>query len=169
HSPAGPSLHGEAFDEGPRDQAWKMTGMGNVHFPVSTAKPEAQAFFDQGTAQLHTFYYFEAERSFRQAALLDPDCAMTYWGMAMANANNSGRARRFLQKAEALAPKATDRERKYIEGLAASLKEGKSDADRRSDSIRGLEAVVLAHPDDIEAKAFLAWTILASRWGRGKV
>ena len=43
-------------------------GMGKVHFPVTTDKPEAQAFINQGVAQLHSFYYFEAERSFRQAA-----------------------------------------------------------------------------------------------------
>ena len=39
--------------------------------------------FDQGVAQLHSFYYFESERSFRQAAKIDPDCAMAYWGMAI--------------------------------------------------------------------------------------
>src|SRR5262245_39282955 len=83
----GHSIHCEALEEGPRQQAHHMAGVGEVHFPVTTSNVEAQAFFDQGVAQLHTFYYFEAERSFRQAALLDPQCAMAYWGMAMANPN----------------------------------------------------------------------------------
>ena len=52
--------------------AYLMPGMGKVHFPVTTTKPEAQAFIDQGVAQLHSFYYFEAERSFRQAAKTRP-------------------------------------------------------------------------------------------------
>ena len=89
---AGHSVHGEAFDDGPRHHASLMPGMGKVHFPVTTARPEAQAFIDQGVAQLHSFYYFEAERSFRQAAAIDPDCAMAYWGMAMANVKNGRRA-----------------------------------------------------------------------------
>ena len=90
--PAGHSIHGEAFNDGPRQQAYLMPGMGEVDFPVTTKAAEAQAFINQGVGQLHAFYYFEAERSFRQAAKLDPDCAMAYWGMAMANVNNAKRA-----------------------------------------------------------------------------
>ena len=71
--------------------------MGKVHFPVTTTKPEAQQFVDQGVAQLHSFYYFESERSFRQAAKIDPGCAMAYWGMAMSNINNPRRAKGFHQ------------------------------------------------------------------------
>ena len=75
--PAGPlpghSHHGEVFDEGPRQQAYLMTGMPKIHFPVTTKSTEAQAFFEQGVGQLHGFWYYEAERSFRQAALLDKD------------------------------------------------------------------------------------------------
>ena len=90
----GHSLHGEAFDEGPRQKAYLMGGTGDVHFPVTTKVPLAQQFFDQGVGQLHGFWYFEAERSFRQVAALDPDCAMAYWGMAMANTNNDKRAKK---------------------------------------------------------------------------
>ena len=82
---AGHSAHGEVFNEGPRQAAVLIEGTGNVHFPVTTASAEAQRFFDQGVGQLHGYWYFEAERSFRQAAALDRDCAMAYWGMAMAN------------------------------------------------------------------------------------
>ena len=89
---AGHSVHGEAFNDGPRHAAYLMPGMGKVHFPVTSKKPEVQAFIDQGVAQLHSFYYFESERSFRQAAKIDPDCAMAYWGMAMSNINNAKRA-----------------------------------------------------------------------------
>src|SRR5438128_822432 len=93
---AGHSIHGEAFDDGPRQKAYLMQGMGRIQFAVTTARPEAQAFVNQGVGQLHSFYYFEAERSFRQAAAIDPDCAMAYWGLAMANVNNAKRAKGFL-------------------------------------------------------------------------
>src|SRR3954468_10034735 len=49
-----------------------LPGMGTVHLKITTASPEAQAFFDQGLAQMHSFWAREAERSFLQAAALDP-------------------------------------------------------------------------------------------------
>src|SRR6185503_7631347 len=95
----GHSYHGEAFDEGPRRAAYLMGNTGKVHFPITSKVPQAQAFFDQGVGQLHGFWYLEAERSFRQVAALDRDCAMAYWGMAMANVNNDKRAKAFLAEA----------------------------------------------------------------------
>src|SRR5205085_11424350 len=77
------SHFGPAFDEGPRQQARPMKGIGNVHFPVTTSNRDAQAFFDQGINLLYSYWYYEAERAFRQAAMLDPDCAMAYWGVAL--------------------------------------------------------------------------------------
>lgn len=159
---AGHSLHGEAFDEGPRQAAVKLAGMGQVRFPVTTSKPEAQAFFEQGVAQLHTYYYYEAERSFRQALKIDPGCAMAYWGMAMANQNNAKRAKAFLEKAEAGRASLSERERKYLDALAARYKEGVAETQQQADFIQGLEAVVAAHPEDVEAKALLAGVLINS-------
>ncbi len=91
--PPGHSQHGGTFDEGPRQAAHLMPGMSaQVHLPVDGLSAEAQQFFDQGVTQLHGFWYFEAERSFRQVALLQPGCAMAYWGMAMANVEQKARA-----------------------------------------------------------------------------
>ena len=156
----GHSLHGEAFDEGPRQKAYLMKGMPKVDFPVSTKSTEAQAFFNQGVGQLHGFWYFEAERSFRQVAAIDPECAMAYWGMAMANVNNEKRAKEFIAKATAKKAEATPRERAWIEALAAYCAAA-DNADRRKQYVRDLEAIVHDNPTDIEAKAFLAlqiWT-----------
>src|SRR6478672_8430583 len=101
--PAGPaeghSVHGDVFDEGPRQAARHIAGTGKVHFEVSSKVPEVQSFIDQGIGQLHGYWYYEAERSFRQAAALDPDCAIAYWGMALANVNNVERAKKFMAKA----------------------------------------------------------------------
>jgi len=168
-APSGHSLHGEAFDEGPRQQARLLPGMGDIQFPVTTKSSEAQRFIEQGIAQVHTFYYFEAERSFRQAAFLDPDCAMAYWGMALANQNNAKRGLAFVGKARDRAVSITDRERKYLDALAALFAEGKDDGARREDYVKGLESVVLAYPDDIEAKALLAWAIIGNSWGGSKL
>jgi peroxiredoxin len=131
---AGHSLFGHTFDEGPRQAAYLMAGMPKVHLPISCkAEPgtQLQAFFDQGVGQLHGFWFFEAERSFRQVAAAAPGCAMAYWGMAVANMSNDPRARAFIARASALATTepagkakaptgvADERERAYIEALAA--------------------------------------------------
>lgn len=156
----GHSAHGEVFNEGPRQEAHLMPGTGSVNFPVTTPKPLAQRFFNQGIGQLHGFWYFEAERSFRQAAKLDPDCAMAYWGMAMANLGNEKRARGFLAKAVDRKPKAHPHEILWINMLETYLKEDKRDDNKRElDAIKDLELIVQTHPDNIEAKAFLAWKI----------
>ena len=132
----GHSVHGEAFNDGPRHAAYLMPGMGKVHFPV-TAKRKAQPFIDQGVAQLHSFYYFEAERSFRQSAKIDPNCAMAYWGMAMANVNNAKRAKGFIKEARKRAASISRHETLYVEALEAFYKEGGSDRDRRRNCLLG--------------------------------
>ena len=158
----GHSLHGEAFDEGPRQRAYLMGGTGAVHFPVTTKAPAAQQFFDQGVGQLHGFWYFEAERSFRQVAALDPDCAMAYWGLAMANVNNDKRAKLFIEKAASKKASGSPREAAWIDALAATYV-GPDTTDRRRKYVRDLEALVQDDPNDLEAKAFLAHTDLEER------
>ena len=158
----GHSSHGEAFNEGPRQAAVLIEGTGQVDFPVQTTKPMAQRFFNQGIGQLHGFWYYEAERSFRQVAALDPDCAMAFWGMALANINNETRAKQFTGKAIALRDKACDSDRAWIRVLENYYlkKDDKRDKKQRElDFIRDLEEIVQARPGDVEAKAFLVWKI----------
>ena len=163
----GHSFHGEAFNEGPRQSAYLMKGMGRVRFPVTTSVQEAQLFFTQGIAQLHGFWYFEAERSFRQAAMLDPDCAMAYWGMAVANRNNAERAQGFIEEAKKRRDKAGKREQLWIDSeVNYWVDTKKAKKDRRRKMIRDLEAIIYDYPDDIEARAFLAvWMWQSAREG----
>src|SRR6266581_7517652 len=65
-----------------------LTGQGLINFPITTSSPKAQEFFNQGVAQMHSFWATEAERSFLQAAALDPQAAMPYWGIAMVAAGD---------------------------------------------------------------------------------
>jgi len=153
----GHSTHGEAFDQGPRQQAYLIPGTGKVNLKITTKDPLAQDYFNQGVGQLHGFWYFEAERSFRQVAALDPDCGMAYWGMAMANVNTDKRAKDFIQKAVEHKATASPREQLWIDGLAAFYKdEKKNDKNRRRDLVRSLEKIIHEYPDELEAKAFLA-------------
>ncbi|MFT7679826.1 MAG: peroxiredoxin [Planctomycetota bacterium] len=116
--PEGHSSHGEVFNEGPRQAAYLMDRPASVQFPVTAKHVDTQAFFNQGIGQLHGFWYFEAERTFRQVAANDPDCAMAYWGMAMANVDNKERATGFANEAWSRREHADEREKLYIDSLA---------------------------------------------------
>lgn len=153
----GHSYHGEAYNEGPRQAAYLMGGTGPIDFELTTTSEAARKFFNQGVGQLHGFWYFEAERSFRQAAMLDPGCAMAYWGMAMANDKNKKRGREFLAIAQELEEGVTDRERAYIASLEKYYRDDKrKDKERKGDYAADLKQIMEDWPEDIEAKAFYA-------------
>ncbi len=197
---AGHSAEGHLFSDGPRQEARLMAGMPKVHFPISchadggsskksdrAARDKVvQAFFDQGVGQLHGFWSFEAERSFRQVAMLSPSCAIAYWGMAMAAISNEARSSGFIRKAVAKKASADPREILWIDSLGAfhevtdaearkdspsdePLSSAKAEApariyskpslERMKDYIKALEGIVELYPDDIEAKALLVLAI----------
>ena len=169
-TPPGHSAHGEAFDDGPRQRARRMGGTGGVHLPVTAKGKDAQAFFDQGVGQLHGFWYWEAERSFRQVAALDPDCAMAYWGMAMANVHNKKRAGGFLRAAADRKGKASPREQRWVAAYAGYWLGTADDKDRRRDLVKALEDLALDFPDEVEARAFLlfqVWDNAGNGWPIG--
>jgi len=154
---AGHSGHGEAFNEGPRQKAYFMKGMPKVNFHVSTKEPDCQAFFNQGIGQLYGFWNLEAERSFRQAAVIDPDCAMSYWGMARANLGNETRSKGFIEEAVKRKDSATSREARHIDALSKYIKTPKEKKKERSEAYaRDLENILLEFPDDTETRALFA-------------
>lgn len=139
HPVPGHSTHGEAFDDGPRQAARLMPDVAGPAFHATSKSDEAKKFVDQGIAQLHGFWYWEAERSFRQAAHLDPDCAIAYWGMAMANTNNDKRATEFIRMAVKHRATASPREQQYIDTLSVyyeslDKEKNKKPADKKGDT-----------------------------------
>ena len=91
-----------------------LDGMGVTDMPVTTASVEARRFFNQGISQMHSFWFLESERSFLQAAKLDPDMAMAYWGISVSAAGDYRPAFQLLRdpydggRAPAAAPAAPD-------------------------------------------------------------
>jgi tetratricopeptide (TPR) repeat protein len=65
-----------------------LPGMGDTNMPVTTRSEQARKFFNQGISQIHSFWFIESERSFLQAAELDPDMAMAYWGISVSAAGD---------------------------------------------------------------------------------
>jgi len=88
-------------------------GIGKVHEAVTTSSAEAQAYYDQGLAYLHSFVWIEAARSFHQALRLDPSLAMAYLGLsdAYVGLQDTATALAAFEKAQSLAANASDRER----------------------------------------------------------
>jgi hypothetical protein len=130
-----------------------------VHLKITSRQSQAQSFFDQGIGQLHGFWYFEAERSFRQAASFDTNCSMAYWGMAMANVNNSNRARGFIKHAIQLKTNASPREVLWLEAYDNYFAGKGSDTERRKALVLALENIIQKHPKETEAKTFLAFQV----------
>jgi peroxiredoxin len=153
----GKSVHGEAFDEGPRQAAFLLGAgsAGKVAFAVSSKNPEAQAFFQQGIGQLHAFAFYEAERSFREVLKLDAKCAMGHWGMAMANRFNQKRARELMTKATEGKSGVGAREVQWIDAFHAFFAEKPDEMARRKALVRALEKIVMDYPEDLEAKVWL--------------
>ena len=144
-----------------------MTGLGNLHHPVSTKNVQAQQFFDQGLRLIYAFNHDEAVRSFRRAADLDPKLAIAHWGVAEAlgpNYNDPASDERFkaaheaIQKAVDLSAGAPANEQAYIAAMAKRFPED-AKADRRTaaedyrDAMRELAKSV---PDDLDAATLFA-------------
>jgi peroxiredoxin/cytochrome c-type biogenesis protein CcmH/NrfG len=147
-----------------------MKGIGTAHFPITTANPEVQQWFDQGNALLHSFWDYEAERAFRWCVKLEPDNPMPYWGLARASMlrglGGNGRPAEMIREAVKRKSRATEREQLYIDALAAEVL---ADPLETKDETRGrkvLETLCVKYPDDMEARALLALNSMGeSRYG----
>jgi len=145
-----------------------MPGLGNLHHPVTTSSPQAQEFFDQGLRLIYAFNHEEASRSFQHAAEIDPSLAMAYWGVAESlgpnyNDPDSDDARfqqayQSIQKAVALAPKATLGEQAYIHAMAQRFPaDPKADRRKAGEIYRdSMREVVKRFPDDLDAATLFA-------------
>jgi hypothetical protein len=106
-----------------------LDGLGSYRRQVTTTSEGTQRYFDQGLNLLFAFNHDAAARSFRQAATLDPSCAMAWWGVAIAqgphinrpvvDANQAVVAYEALRKARAEGVRASRLERAVIDALAA--------------------------------------------------
>ncbi len=72
------------MNELPHERGELIDGFTGVDFPVTTKDQTARRFFLQGLAYIYMGNDTEAARSFREVITRDPDCAMGYWGIAMA-------------------------------------------------------------------------------------
>ncbi len=151
-----------------------VDGLGSISFPNSGGAA-AQAPFIRGVLLLHSFEYDTAAEAFRQAQTADPGFALAYWGEAMTynhplwQQQNREAALKALARlapsADARAAKApNDRERQYL-GAVETLYGTGSKHDRDQAYMRAMARLSDTYPEDMEARAFYALSILGSRDG----
>ncbi|HXE76218.1 MAG TPA: tetratricopeptide repeat protein [Candidatus Xenobia bacterium] len=167
--------HGPGPAAPPADQpvAPRLQNLGNHHHAITTKVPRAQQFFDQGLRLSYGFNHAEAFRAFAEAARLDPDCAMCYWGQALVLGPNINapmdpadepRALELVQKAVALKPHAAEPERAYIDALATRYS---GDAQERQARDRAyaeaMGKLARQYPDDLDAVTLYAEALMDLR------
>jgi len=146
-------------------------GLGKHHHPITTRSKLAQRYFDQGLTLSYAFNHTEAIRSFRGALRHDPDCAMAYWGIAYASGPHvnrpmdqadNGRAWEALQQAIALKPKASVKERAYIDAMAkryqAEFTEDRAALDQAYAA--AMRELTKQFPDDLDAHVIFSEALM---------
>jgi len=156
------------------------TGLGSVTYKISTTNERAQAYFDQGLRLAYAFNHGEAQRAFRMAQKLDPNCAMCFWGEALVLGPNINLpmqedalapAYAAAQKAKALAGNASPREQALINALAVRYGSDPKAARPPFDAAYASEMAKVAKqfPDDDEIATFYAEAVMdLSPWNYWK-
>ena len=146
--------------------------LGRVHFPV-TCSEAAQKEFNRAMALFHSFWFDPAKQAFAKVLELDAQCTMANWGIAFmsmgnpfawpANPNAMKAAAAAADKAQQLGAK-SDRERDYIEAMAAFFKDWES-VEHRTRAVaweKAMEQVARRHSDDVEARILHALLLSAT-------
>ena len=145
-------------------------GLGPVHHPVTTTSPLAQRYFDQGLAFTYGFNHDEAERSFEQAAQIDPKMAIAYWGVALVlgpNYNLPGdpaRAKKAydaITRARTLKSGASPEERALIDAVAQRYgANGEGSTARDQAYANAMRTVAHKYPDDLDVQTLFAESLM---------
>lgn len=145
-----------------------LEGMGDLHWQISSESELAQRYFDQALTLAYGFNHLEAERSFREAARLDDDCAICFWGAALVlgpnindpvpSAEREANAYETLRAAVTRSQHASEKERALIEALetryAATPPEDRASLDLAyADAMR---SVAKRFRDDLQIQALFA-------------
>jgi tetratricopeptide (TPR) repeat protein len=154
----------------------RLQNLGTHTFPVSTRNRQAQLFMNQGLNLAYAFNHAEARRAFREAARLDPNLAMAYWGQALVlgpniNAlmepNEEPNAYELVQTALSLKSRASAREQAYIDALAQRYSGAAADRKPRDQAYAAaMRAVHQRFPQDLDAAMLYVESVMDLRpWG----
>ena len=151
----------------------RLQNLGVHKFPVSTKHSRAQLFINQGLNLTYAFNHAEAGRAFAEAARLDPNAAMAYWGQALVlgpninapmNPEDEPKALELVRKAVSMKGNASPRERAYIDALTARYT-GKPEDRQAADSAfaNAMKKLVEQYPADLDARTLYAESLMDTR------
>jgi tetratricopeptide (TPR) repeat protein len=154
----------------------RLQSLGSHTFPVSTTNKDAQLYMNQGLNLAYAFNHAEARRAFKEAARLDPNLAMAYWGQALVlgpninalmESNEEPTALEDVRKAISLKASASPREQALIEALA---KRYTGDPQHRQTNDKAYaDAMRTVHeqfPDDLDIATLYVESMMDLRpWG----
>ncbi len=156
-----------SHDHGSHD----LGNIGSAHLATS-CNPAAQQAIDRGVTLMHSFWYSEAEKTFREAATADSRCGMAWWGVAMSNLHplwapptpEELRIGNAASEQAHLVGARTQRERQFIQAIRTFYfdAEKTSHGERMTAYEREMAAVASANPDDDEAAIFHALALLGT-------
>jgi tetratricopeptide (TPR) repeat protein len=134
------------------------SGVGTITHKTSTTSSEAQAYYEQGLAYLHSYVWIEAARSFNQALRIDPSLALAWVGLSRAYSGleDPKAAGEAQARATALEEKVTDRERRWIRARALQL-DAMSDLENPAKRLAYVVALDQALEDDADDAEL--WTL----------
>ena len=152
-------------------QAPLFSNLGNFSYPITTNSELAQKYFNQGFVFAYGFNHEEAFRSFKEAARLDTNCAMAYWGMAYVLGPNINlpmdagvvyTAYEAIQKAISLLDNETQEEKDLVIALSKryskEVMEDRSSLDQAySDAMREVHN---NYPDNLDAATIFAESLM---------
>ena len=151
----------------------RLQNLGTHTFKVTTQSARAQLFINQGVNLAYGFNHAEAARAFAEAARLDPNCAMAYWGHAFVLGPNINApmdpkdeptAFELVQKARNLKPKTSRREQAYIDALSVRYTGKPEDRQRADRGFAGaMRKLVASYPTDLDAKTIYAESLMDLR------
>lgn len=148
--------------------------LGTHHRAISSKVPQAQQYFDQGLRLVFGFNHGEAIRAFNEAARLDPNCAICYWGTALAygphvNApmDSAGGVAAYaaVQKAMAQLATASPQEQAFIRAVGKRYVAVPSANRAALDSAyaRAMGDVIRSLPNDLDAATLYAEAMMDLR------
>jgi hypothetical protein len=148
-----------------------LDDLGDLHHPVTTSSKQAQRYFDQGLRLLFGFNHREAIRAFRSAAYYDTNCAMAYWGVALAygphvnkpmDVSDTAVAWEALQSATAARGSGSPKEQAYINALEKRYQAQHADDRKALDKAyaAAMREVAKAYPDDLDAQVLFAESLM---------
>lgn len=149
---------------------------GQMHQAVTTSSAEAQAYYDQGLAYLHSYVWVEAARSFHEALRRDPQLAMAHLGLAKAYTGATAYQDAFThhKRAAEIADQGTltEKEKRWIALGRQQLDGIFSAPDERNKRLQeyrqAIEELIALDPDDAHAWVLRGNAEERSLAGRGQ-